>query len=263
MSRTLLTAASAAMLAGAAGLHHAAGTVTIVCRLPGMRRNGIRHPAVETYPADRWTDDELDAFNADPNFTVRYEAVSSAAPGADTADAVQDQGAGAPTPDLGAKPNGTGPSAPVVTAAGEVRPAVLDESRVAAIRGRLADLGVFLRYDDYAPGDVFDFLRLTEDQWLQMEALVGFRPSIPELEAALPRYVPTPVVQDPLTDDTPGGALDETRVTAIRAVLGQLTPAEFTGAGKPALAALEQLLGWMPRRAEVDAATTPVPDPAV
>lgn len=47
-----------------------ASKVTIICREPGMRRNGITNPAKAVYDADRWTAQELSAFRADPNFEV-------------------------------------------------------------------------------------------------------------------------------------------------------------------------------------------------
>ncbi|MCY1666248.1 hypothetical protein [Rhizobium sp. SL86] len=43
----------------------------IICTSPGMRRNGIAHPATAFYDAGRWSEAEIKAFNADPNFTVR------------------------------------------------------------------------------------------------------------------------------------------------------------------------------------------------
>lgn len=45
--------------------------VQIICSSPGMRRNGIVHPASEFYPVDRWSETELERFRADPAFTVR------------------------------------------------------------------------------------------------------------------------------------------------------------------------------------------------
>lgn len=45
--------------------------VQIICTKPGMRRNGVAHPASEIYPVGRWSDDELEAFRADPAFVVR------------------------------------------------------------------------------------------------------------------------------------------------------------------------------------------------
>ncbi|TBH55022.1 hypothetical protein [Rhizobium leguminosarum] len=45
--------------------------VQIICSSPGMRRNGIVHPASAFYEADRWSDAELERFDADPAFTVR------------------------------------------------------------------------------------------------------------------------------------------------------------------------------------------------
>lgn len=46
-------------------------TIQIICTSPGMRRNGMRHPASAFYPADRWGEEELAAFRRDPNFVVR------------------------------------------------------------------------------------------------------------------------------------------------------------------------------------------------
>lgn len=45
--------------------------VQIICTKPGMRRNGMAHPASEIYPAGRWSDEDLEAFRADPAFLVR------------------------------------------------------------------------------------------------------------------------------------------------------------------------------------------------
>ncbi|QHW25650.1 hypothetical protein GYN07_15450 [Rhizobium leguminosarum bv. viciae 248] len=45
--------------------------VQIICSSPGMRRNGIVHPASAFYDADRWSETELERFDADPAFTVR------------------------------------------------------------------------------------------------------------------------------------------------------------------------------------------------
>ncbi len=46
-------------------------TIQIICTSPGMRRNGMRHPATAFYPADRWSEEQLAAFDRDPNFVVR------------------------------------------------------------------------------------------------------------------------------------------------------------------------------------------------
>ncbi|ANM05234.1 hypothetical protein AMC78_CH03165 [Rhizobium phaseoli] len=45
--------------------------IQIICSSPGMWRNGIQHTASEFYPADRWSEKELERFRADPAFTVR------------------------------------------------------------------------------------------------------------------------------------------------------------------------------------------------
>jgi hypothetical protein len=45
--------------------------VQIICTSPGMRRNGIEHPASAFYEKDRWTDKQLAAFKADPSFVIR------------------------------------------------------------------------------------------------------------------------------------------------------------------------------------------------
>lgn len=45
--------------------------VQIICSAPGMRRNGIAHPASAFYPSDRWSEEQLAAFRADPAFVVR------------------------------------------------------------------------------------------------------------------------------------------------------------------------------------------------
>lgn len=45
--------------------------IQIICSKPGIRRNGIEHPASAIYPADRWTPGQLKAFNDDPAFIVQ------------------------------------------------------------------------------------------------------------------------------------------------------------------------------------------------
>jgi hypothetical protein len=45
--------------------------IQIICTAPGMRRNGVKHPASAFYDEGRWTDEQLAAFRADPAFTVR------------------------------------------------------------------------------------------------------------------------------------------------------------------------------------------------
>lgn len=45
--------------------------IQIICTSPGMRRNGVEHPASALYAPDRWSEAELGAFRADPNFVVR------------------------------------------------------------------------------------------------------------------------------------------------------------------------------------------------
>lgn len=46
--------------------------ITIICRKPGMRRNGVSHPASETYPADHWSEDQIKTFVGDPEFEVVF-----------------------------------------------------------------------------------------------------------------------------------------------------------------------------------------------
>lgn len=58
--------------------------IQIICSSPGMRRNGIPHGASAFYDAGHWTDDQLDAFRADPAFTVRE--VDEASENTQTAD---------------------------------------------------------------------------------------------------------------------------------------------------------------------------------
>ncbi|OVE88000.1 hypothetical protein B7W89_18945 [Agrobacterium tumefaciens] len=45
--------------------------IQIICSKPGIRRNGVEHPAQALYEPGRWTDTELDAFRADPAFIVQ------------------------------------------------------------------------------------------------------------------------------------------------------------------------------------------------
>lgn len=44
--------------------------IQIICTRPGMRRHGVEHPDTAVYPLDRWTDEQLAAFRADPSFHV-------------------------------------------------------------------------------------------------------------------------------------------------------------------------------------------------
>jgi len=54
--------------------------ITIICRQPGMRRAGVQHPASATYPADRWSKEQLKAFRDDASF----EVIDGEAPAATT-----------------------------------------------------------------------------------------------------------------------------------------------------------------------------------
>lgn len=45
--------------------------IQIICTTPGMRRNGVKHPATAFYKEGHWTEEQLAAFRADPAFTVR------------------------------------------------------------------------------------------------------------------------------------------------------------------------------------------------
>lgn len=45
--------------------------IQIICSSPGMRRNGVEHPASAFYEDGHWTEAQLDAFRADPAFVVR------------------------------------------------------------------------------------------------------------------------------------------------------------------------------------------------
>ncbi len=45
--------------------------VQIICSRPGMLRNGMTHQASAFYPDNHWTPAQIDAFRADPAFTVR------------------------------------------------------------------------------------------------------------------------------------------------------------------------------------------------
>lgn len=45
--------------------------IQIICSSPGIRRNGIAHPASAFYEEDHWSAKQLAAFEADPAFTVR------------------------------------------------------------------------------------------------------------------------------------------------------------------------------------------------
>ena len=45
--------------------------IQIICSIPGLRRNGVVHPAQETYEPGHWTEDQLKAFEADPAFIVQ------------------------------------------------------------------------------------------------------------------------------------------------------------------------------------------------
>lgn len=48
--------------------------IQIICSSPGIRRNGIEHPASAIYDADRWSDKQLQAFRDDPAFIVQEVA---------------------------------------------------------------------------------------------------------------------------------------------------------------------------------------------
>lgn len=45
--------------------------IQIICSIPGLRRNGVVHPAQETYEPGHWTEGQLKAFEADPAFIVQ------------------------------------------------------------------------------------------------------------------------------------------------------------------------------------------------
>lgn len=45
--------------------------IQIICSSPGIRRNGIVHPASATYDEGHWTQKQLEAFRADPAFIVQ------------------------------------------------------------------------------------------------------------------------------------------------------------------------------------------------
>ncbi len=45
--------------------------IQIICSSPGIRRNGIEHPASAVYDADHWSDTQLQAFRDDPAFIVQ------------------------------------------------------------------------------------------------------------------------------------------------------------------------------------------------
>lgn len=51
--------------------------IQIICSKPGIRRNGVEHPAQAVYDAGHWTEEQLSAFRADPAFIVQ-EAAGSA-----------------------------------------------------------------------------------------------------------------------------------------------------------------------------------------
>ncbi len=53
--------------------------IQIICSKPGIRRNGVEHPAQALYEPGRWTDTELEAFRADPAFIVQKVAGSTVA----------------------------------------------------------------------------------------------------------------------------------------------------------------------------------------
>ncbi|MDR6102790.1 seryl-tRNA synthetase [Agrobacterium larrymoorei] len=48
--------------------------IQIICSKPGIRRNGIEHPASAVYSSDRWTPAQLQAFQEDPAFIVQEVA---------------------------------------------------------------------------------------------------------------------------------------------------------------------------------------------
>lgn len=66
--------------------------ITITAKVPGFRRAGLAHPAEPvTYPADRFTADQLAALRAEPNLVV---VVSGAAEDEDTREREQTGGDG-------------------------------------------------------------------------------------------------------------------------------------------------------------------------
>ena len=46
------------------------GSLIVVCREPGFRRAGIAHPALEVYPADRFSRTEMAAMEAAPELAL-------------------------------------------------------------------------------------------------------------------------------------------------------------------------------------------------
>ncbi len=45
--------------------------IQIICTQPGIRRNGVQHPASAIYDEDEWTAEQLEAFRADRAFIVQ------------------------------------------------------------------------------------------------------------------------------------------------------------------------------------------------
>jgi len=45
--------------------------IQIICSSPGIRRNGIEHPASAVYDANHWNEKQLQAFCDDPAFIVQ------------------------------------------------------------------------------------------------------------------------------------------------------------------------------------------------
>lgn len=45
--------------------------IQIICSIPGLRRNGVVHAAQATYEPGHWTEEQLEAFDADPAFIVQ------------------------------------------------------------------------------------------------------------------------------------------------------------------------------------------------
>ncbi len=275
MTRVLLldaigAVASHSLAAGTGPFGLPAGVVTIQCSRPGLRRCGIVHPAVETYPLDRWTEDDLERLSNDRDFTVSFDLGASVAPGASTADAIRDQGAGPPIPDLGAKPDGTGVSL-----------GVFDIGRVGALRSRLIDPD-FLLVGGVEEADI------EAQSSLLFETLtigLGFEPTAREMIAALlsvgPRSLDTLSTADlerftsgtpidgeiippaaeaspePLGEGgTPDAHLNTDRAATIRAAISSLVaPDDFTASGAPKIEAVERVTGLkLLTRAEIAAA---------
>ena len=267
--------------------------IEIVCRSPGMRRCGMAHPAIATYPADHFSDTVLDILRADVNFQVLDRAEGRVF--ADGADGLSMSGAGL---------DGRSVGRIVVSGVG-----------AAAIALRYAGLELFRR--GYADEPEFVSIDVTTQLDIALETPAE-GPGLPirevsvwDLNTMMRGAIADPVIETPgavapgadaadeVTDNgagatvndlgdhadgtiqavanpnaavtteelgatmVPGGAslavgaapvVENGRVEAIRSAIATLGDDDTTSTGRPKVKALEAALDFRPTSAEIDAA---------